>query len=271
MPLTPDASVKAKLDWTRNEIERREQYTLTTGATITEEGQLMVRAGTAALTASVSTGPAATNIPLGVNLYGKIQGTTFTAYETGTVPAAPGPYTFQLQKTTIALNGSTALRDAVVYDTTGATYLPVAAMAVAATSVTLSAGGLITFAAGDAGHAFWVVYRYTLTTVEALDLFRQSPIGRGSDDTFSRITVAEGRCKIWTSCYDAAGQFALHTQNGTGSNDASPCTGQAGMFSTTAITTAGTGEGFPFGRVIGLPDAHGPYLGVEYGQTVYVP
>ena len=174
MPLTPDASVKAKLDWTKNEIERREQYTITAGTTITEEGQLMVRAGTTALTVNPSTGPAATNIPVGVSLYGKIQATTFTAYETGTVPAAPGPYTVQLQKTTIVLNTETALRDAVVYDTTGATYLIVAGAAVAGTSFTLTAGGLCTFAAGDAGHAFWIVYGYTLTTTEALDLFRQS-------------------------------------------------------------------------------------------------
>jgi hypothetical protein len=268
MALDPQQCAQAKIDWTQNVIGYRRQYTLTATAAIAEEGQLVVRAGTTALTVSPSTGPAATNIPVGVVLYGKIQASTFQAHETGTVPAAPGPYTVQLQESVMVANTETGVNDAIIYDITGATYLVVAGAAVAGTSVTLSNAGLVTFAAGDAGHSFRIVYGYTLTVPQARELFKQSPINRGSDDTFSRVTVAEGHCKIWTSMYDASGQWALHTQNGAGN---SPCTGWGGRFSTIAITTAGTGAGFPIGRVIDLPGSNKPFLGIEYGPNVYVP
>jgi hypothetical protein len=265
MAVQPGASVKSKWDMTRSLIGRCEEYELVTGTNLVEESQLMVAGGTTTQQATTSVTGAGFGdaVPLGFALNGKILATTFTNYEVGTVPAAPGPYTYTLDHSNLVTNTYTALADAYVWDTTGGVVLQVAGAAVAATSVTLAvATGIITFAAADAGHSFWVRYRWTLTTAESREILRQSPIGRGSESTFDKVVIAREHCIVYTTMYDADAGWVLNQQLGTAVNG-NPVTGAGGVLTIFDNNAVGT----CFGRVVSLPSANDPYLGVEYPTT----
>lgn len=261
MALQPGASVKSKWDMTRSIIGERREYELVTGTNLTEEAQVMVAGGTTSQQATTSVTGALFNdaIPLGLALNGKILATTFTNYETGTVPSA-APYTVTLEHSNLVTNGYSGFADAFVYDTTGATELEVAGAAVAATSVTLAvATGIITFHAGDAGHAFYVRYRWTLTVAEANEILRQSSIGRGSESTFDKLMIAHGHCVMFTTMYDADAAWVLNQQTAAAANG-NPVTGAGGVLTIYENNNNGT----IFSRVVSLPSATDPYLGIEY-------
>jgi len=261
MALQPGASVKSKWDQTRSDIGDRREYELVSGTNLVEEAQVMVAGGTTSQQATTSvTGTGFGDaIPLGLALNGKILATTFTNYESGTVPSA-SPYTFTLEHSNIVTNSYSTFADAFVYDSTGATELEVAAAAVAATSVTLAtATGIITFAAGDAGHSFYVRYRWTLTTAEANEILKQSAIGRGSESTFDKLVIAHGHCTMYTTCFDADAAWVLNQQLGTAVSG-NPVTGAGGILTIYDNNNLGT----CFGRVVSLPSANDPFLGVEY-------
>lgn len=261
MSIQPGASVKSKWDQTRSDIGDRREFPLVTGTNLVEEAQVMVAGGTTVQQATTSVTGAGFGdaIPLGMSLNGKILATTFVNYEAGTVPAAT-PFTFTLEHSNLVTNSYSTFADAFVYDTTGATELEVAGAAVAATSVTLAAAtGIMTFAAGDASHAFYVRYRWTLTTVEAQEILRQSSIGRGSESTFDKVVVAHGHCTMFTSMFDADAAWVLNQQLGTAVNG-NPVTGAGGVLTIFDNNATGTA----FGRVVSLPSANDPFLGVEY-------
>lgn len=261
MAIQPGASVKSKWDMTRSIIGDRREYELVSGTNLVEEAQVMVAGGTTSqqATTSVSGSAFGDAVPLGLALNGKILGTTFTNYETGTVPAA-SPYTFTLEHSNLVTNSYSAFADAFVYDTTGTTELEVAATAVAGTSVTLAAAtGIVTFAAGDASHAFYIRYRWTLTVIEAQEILRASAIGRGSESTFDKLVIAHGHSTVFTSMFDADAAWVLNQQTGAAANG-NPVTGAGGVLTIYENNNNGTA----FGRVVSLPSANDPYLGVEY-------
>lgn len=268
MALEPGASVKSKYDLTRSRFEYRDSFALVPGTNLVEEAQLMIAGGAGSVQQAAVSAGALGEIPLGVSLNANILGTTFTAFETLTVPATPGPYTVQLGHSNLATSGA-GLADAIVYDTTGATYLVVAAGAVAGTSVAVNAlTGVVTFAAGDQGHVGWIRYRWNLTVIEAQEILRQSAIGRGSDGTFEKIIVGRGHCRIFTTMYDCTAEWTLNFQSDTvGAGDNSPVLGPGGLWTTgaaAALYTVPLANPTPLGRVISLPTADDPYLGIEY-------
>lgn len=261
MALQPGASVKSKWDMTRSIIGERREYELVSGTNLTEEAQVMVAGGTTSQQATTSVTGAAFGdaVPLGMALNGKILATTFTNYESGTVPAA-SPYTFTLEHSSMVTNSYSTFADAFVYDTTGATELEVAAAAVAGTSVTIGlTTGVVTFAAGDASHAFYIRYRWNLTVAEAQEILRASAIGRGSESTFDKVVIAHGHCLMFTTMFDADAAWVLNQQLGTAASG-NPVTGAGGVLTIYDNNNNGT----CFGRVVSLPSANDPYLGVEY-------
>ncbi len=261
MSIQPGASVKSKWDQTRSDIGDRREFPLVPGTNLVEEAQVMVAGGTVAQQATTSINGAAFGdaVPLGLSLNGKILATTFVNYESGTVPAA-APFTYTLEHSNLVTNTYSTFADAYVYDTTGATELEVAAAAVAATSVTLATStGIITFNAADASHAFFTRYRWTLTTIEAQEILRQSSIGRGSESTYDKVVVAHGHCTMFTSMFDADAAWVLNQQLGTAANG-NPVTGAGGVLTIYDNNNDGT----CFGRVVSLPSANDPFLGVEY-------
>lgn len=262
MAIQPGASVKSKWDMTRSLIGRREEYELVAGTNLVEESQLMVAGGTSTQQATTSITGAVFGdaVPLGFAINGKILATTFTNYEVGTVPLAPGPHTFTLDHSNIVANGYSGFADAYVFDVTANLELEVAVAAVAATSVTLAANtGIITFDANEAGHTFFVRYRWNLTVAESREILRQSAIGRGSEDTFDKVMIAREHCIVYTTMYDADAAWVLNQQLGTAVNG-NPVTGAGGVLTIFDNNALGT----CFGRVISLPSASDPYLGVEY-------
>lgn len=262
MAINPVASVKSKWDMTRSIIGERREYDLVSGTNLVEEAQVMVAGGTTSQEATTSVTGAVFDdaTPLGLSLNGKILATTFTNYETGTVPAAPGPYTVTLEHSNLVTNTYTAFADAFVYDNTGATELEVAGAAIAGTSVTLNVtSGVLTFAAGDAGHSFYVRYRWNLTNAESQEILRDSAVGRGSEDTFDKVVIAHGHCVMHTTMYDADAAWVLNQQTGAAVSG-NPVTGAGGVLTIYDNNNNGT----PFGRVVSMPSASDPYLGLEY-------
>jgi hypothetical protein len=93
--------------------------------------------------------------------------------------------------------------------------------------------------------------------VEKEALIRSSHVNRGADEQFASLSVGVGRCRVYTTMFNAAAQWELLLQDGTLN---SPVLGPNGLWSTVNETATGT----PFGRVISLPTVDDPYLGVEY-------
>jgi len=261
MAIQPGASVKSKWDRNRSLIGRREEYELVSGTNLVEEAQVMVAGGTTAQQATTSVTGAAFGdaLPLGLAINGKILATTFVNYESGTVPAA-SPYTVTLEHSNLVTNSYSTFADAYVYDVTASSELEVAAAAVAATSVTLNVStGVMTFDSNEAGNSFYVRYRWTLTTIEAREILRQSAIGRGSEDTFDKLQVAHEHCIMYTSMFDCDAPWVLNQQTGA-AVAGNPVTGAGGV-----LTEYGNNnDGTCFSRVISLPSANDPYLGIEY-------
>lgn len=111
--------------------------------------------------------------------------------------------------------------------------------------IAISAGGLITFAAADAGKAARAIYRYALTQTEAILLF-------GSDAVpFLRIA------QLQTSVFEVGTIFTDQYLMGDdwGSSQ------YAYLGANGLLTTDDTGA--KIGPVIGLPGFNNGYLGVE--------
>ena len=257
MAITPGAAVQAKYDLTRSIFETKRMYPLAAGVNIAEEVQLLIQvAGATSIEAAVSAG-LADEVPLGVALLSFIKGSTFTKLEVGSVPTAV-PLTFQLNRNNLVDSGA-GVAEAAVYDVTNSAYLTVVAAGVPAggeVAIDLLTG-LATFNVAEVGINFWIRYRYNMTVVEKEALIRSSHVNRGADEQFQAISVGVGRCRVYTTMYDAQGEWELLTQTGLAN---SPCLGPNGLWSTIAVTAAGT----PFGRVISLPTVDDPYLGIEY-------
>ena len=278
MALEPGASVKSKYDLTRSRFEYRDSFALVPGTNLVAEGQLMIAGGAGAVQQAAVSAGAAGEVPLGVSLNASILGTTFTAFETFTVPAVPGPYTVQLGHTNLttkivtgtipasAVTGTIA-NAYVETDTTGA--LAVSNVAPNAGEVQIvPLTGLMTFNVAQAGETGYVRYSWNLTVVEAQEILKQSAIGRGSDGTFEKIIVGRGHCRIFTTMFDCTADWTLNFQtDDTTLDDNSPVLGPGGIWTTSAqaaLLNPISATPTPFGRVISLPTADDPYLGIEY-------
>lgn len=258
MAILPDAVVKAKYDFARSYFQETRQYPLQAGTNIAEEGQLMIAvAGATTVEATTSTG-AGGEVPLGVNLLSYIAGTTFTWYETGTIPSV-APYTNTLKFPNIIDVGA-GVAEAYFYDVTSGAARTIIAPGVPnnVQAAINTATGVVTNNVANAGHTFYVRYRFTMTTTQKELLIHSSHINRGAESEFTTVNVGIGHCVVYTTNYDARGVWTLLVQNGAG---ASPCLGPGGRWTTITLSGASTA----FGRVISLPTADDPYLGIEYG------
>lgn len=255
MSIIPGAVVNAKYDLSRSIFETKRMYPLAAGTNIAEEASLLIQtAGVSTVEAAVAAG-AANEVPLGVALLSFIKGSTFTKYQVGAVPAV-APLTFQLARNNLVDVGA-GVAEAAVYDVTNAGYLGVAAAPAAGVVGIDPLTGLMTFNIAEAGIDFWVRYRYNMTVVERDDLIRSSHVNRGADEQFESTSVGVGRCRVYTTMFDARCEWELLLQSGVLN---SPCLGPNGLWSTVNVNATGT----PFGRVVSLPTVDDPYLGIEY-------
>ncbi len=272
MAIAPGASQRGKLDRTRSRFTRVTEFPLVTGVPFTEEGQLAMAVNTGTgVHASPSMAVAAnTEVPLGVILNGTIMASTFTHWETGTVPAA---LTYQLKFNNLAVSDRfTPLVEAYCYIVASGLEIPVTVAAAAAGDCMVNqATGLVTFnplqfggVLTMVGVTFAIRYRWNMTVIQSLSFCKSSPVGRSSETLYEKIMIGRGHgCRCFTTHYDADAIWTLGMQTGATN---SPCLGVNGLWSTITNTTGGplAGPGTAFGRVISLPSVNDPYVGFEY-------
>jgi len=258
MAIQPVGSVRSKYDLTRSRFQFRDEYELVSGTNLTEEGQWMIAGGSSSQQVTTSAG-SANEVPMGAALMGKILGATFTNYEEGTVPASPGPYTYTLEYSNLVTNSYTSLADAYIYDTTAGSEVGVAGSVSSGNATVNVSTGVVTFHSDEAGHEFYIRYRFNLTVAQARAILKQSAVGAGSEDTFSKVFVGRGHCVIYTTMFDCDAAWVLNQQTFAAASG-NPVLGAGGVLTIYDNNNAGT----RFGRVVSLPSTDDPYLGVEY-------
>ena len=252
MALLPGAAVFGKYDMTRSRFAKRWQFEIAAGANIVEEGSVLVRAAGAGTTEVVSpSADAAGEVPLGIAIHGVISATSFTEVFEGTVPLA-GTLTLDLGRRLIIDVGA-GVAEARARDLTTPQELAVIAPgAPIDNQVAIDTGtGIATFHAGEAGSNVRIYFRWTLSTIEAQQILRESHVNRGVENLFGQIMVGVGHCQVYTTMFDARGIWVVGEPGDLGAS---------GLFTTPAEAS----NTVPFGRVISVPTTDDPYLGVEY-------
>lgn len=169
-----------------------------------------------------------------------------------TVPAAPGPFTVQLSRTSIV---GTAPNSSVRVQVVGGSDLTEVAGAPSATEFQPSATGLLTFNTAEAGAALRVWYRANLTVSESRQIFFQRNINNDAGAIFNTVAVGGGTGEIFTAEYDTDVDWTTAPPGGA----SAILTGAGGI-----LTIGGGGTALPGGKVVHVPDVDQPFLGVAF-------
>lgn len=239
------------LDFTRTWYQNAREYPLS--GTISEEGSAMyyLNDGSGNISVAVSTAAGDLTEFFGVAITDKLGIATFPYIGTGTVPAAPGPYTITTPKTNIIFASVRCYDNTAVGAVT-----PVLAPAVPApgeVSVNI-VNAVMTFnaAGARAGHSITFWYTYVPTVDEILSIRPgQRAVGNYAQDYYGSIVVTAGRCEVYTTMYDTA---SVWVQPGFAT------LGLGGRLFQAAAPIAGD----PAIRVIKTPSASDLYLGVQF-------
>ena len=175
--------------------------------------------------------------------------------EDAVIPAAPGPYTIQLSRTSLV--GTAPNSSVRVLSVVAATDLTEEA------SGTPSSGefnpavatGLLTFNAAQAGLAVRVWYRANLTVAESRQVFFQRNINNEAGAIFNTIAVGGGSGEVYTAEYDTNVDWATGIPGGT----AVITTGADGI-----LTLDGSGTAIPGGKVVHVPNPDNSFLGIAF-------
>jgi len=107
--------------------------------------------------------------------------------------------------------------------------------------------GKLTFHSGSAGKTATVTYRHQLTVAEAIDKFQEAPTNHPDANLFAQVGVGKGKGRLFTLQYDASVDWS----------SAVPTAVAGGLLG------AG-GSAIPGARVVHVPSAADPYLGIEF-------
>ena len=174
--------------------------------------------------------------------------------EDAVIPAAPGPYTVQLSRTSLV--GAAPSSSVRVLDVTTSSDLTETAGAPGATEFQPDvATGLLTFNIARAGDSIRVFYRANLTVAEARQVFFQRNINNEAGAIFNTIAIGGGAGEIYTAEYDTNVDWATGVPGGT----AVITTGPDGI-----LTLDGAGTPIPGGAIIHVPDPDNSYLGIKF-------
>ena len=235
-------------DLSRTRYSLTQEYPVVPAATVLNEGAITkdVLVNGVANT-QLTDGLSATEPISGFSINNNIVPGTQVYFETDTVPATSA-YTVQLA------NGSLVSGQVYVYDVTAAAALTVV------TSTPLSGqawvnltSGLVTFNASAAGHSIQFVYRWNLTVIQQTIIYRQRPVNAASNTAQGTITVGRGNGNLFTDQYDV-------TQNFSNVNGLL----YAGPNGLITVSTAGSYTPIPGSRVIHVPTAADPFLGLTF-------
>jgi hypothetical protein len=170
-----------------------------------------------------------------------------------TIPAAPGPFTVQLSRTSLV--GTAPNSSVRVQLVGGADLTEVAGAPAAAQFQPTVATGVLTFNTAQAGAAIRVWYRANLTVAESRLMFFQRNINNDAGAIFNTVAVGGGVGEIFTAEYDTNVDWSTAIPGSTGVITSGP----DGI-----LTIGGAGTPLPGGKVVHVPDVDQPYLGVAF-------
>jgi len=172
------------------------------GASITEEGQLLVYVDGGDGTMAVQPCAAGADQAIaGFAITDAMKKLTDTVVETVTVPSS-SPYTVTLSNANL-VSGSTR----AVASTTGVLTLDDAS-ASGEYAVSL-VNAVVTFHSAQAGETVTVTYRYTLTMQESLSRFHERSVNNRAQDYFSTVSVGAHEGEIFTTMFDTSAAYTV--------------------------------------------------------------
>ena len=225
-----------------------------TGEVINEEGVVLMAtldAATGQEVVQVSDGGTSRNIA-GFAVRDNADNATDSVVEEATIPSS-GALEVQLSNTNLVAStpgdGSTAQLRAVA-STTGALTLVDGASPSSGQVALEPVTGLLTFHADEAGQDVVVTYRYNLTVAQSRLKFYQRNINNTAGALFGQVGAGHGHGEIYTNMFDATKNYAAATS----------LKAVAG-----GLVSDQTGTGTVMdARVISLPNANNPYLGIAF-------
>ncbi len=173
--------------------------------------------------------------------------------ESLTIPAAPGPFTVQLQHTSLV--GAAPNSSVRVQIVGGADLTEVSGSPSATEFQPTVATGLLTFNTAEAGSAILVWYRANLTVAQARQRFFQRNINNDAGAIFNTVAVGGGNGEIFTAEFDTNVDWSTAWPGGT--DDI--LTGVDGI-----LTIGGGGTALGGGNVVHVPNVDQPFLGVSF-------
>lgn len=214
------------------------------GALVTEEGSGLVRVLEDGVEKVKPSAGAGGEVVVGFAIFRQKTYGTDALVDTGVIPLA-APFEIQLEQNNLI---SSQLR---VVDSAG-TAFTVVLVAPAAGEVQVDyASGKLTFNTADQGKTITATYRYNLTVAEAVAKFHSDTPNHPDANLFSMVGVGKGKGRVFTNYYDAAQNYGA----------AAPALtlGAGGV-----ITVGGAGPAIPGARVVQVPSASDPFLGIEF-------
>ena len=214
------------------------------GALVAEEGSGLVRVLEDGIEKVKPSAGVAGEIVVGFAVFRQKTYGTDALVDTGTVPLA-APFTIQLEQNNLVTGQFR------VVDSAGVLFTAVL-VAPAAGQVQIDwTTGLMTFNTADQGKVITATYRYNLTVAEAITKFHSDTPNHPDANLFSQVGVGKGKGRVFTNFYDASQDYAAVAPILT--------LGAGGM-----ITVGALGPVIPGARVVQVPSANDPYLGIEF-------
>lgn len=199
--------------------DRKERPTLITlnYATIEEGMAFTWIADTAAGIDKVQPSAGAANEVLaGFCITDSLDKITEVVYQRVTVPGT-APYTVTLQRSN--LTGTSPAADvSVVGVVSGTALTQVAAGPASGEFAAAVSTGILTFNAAQAGLAYDVVFRYTMTYAQVMAKYQQRSVNNAAQMAFNSISLMCGQGEIFTDQYDVKRLYAPNEDVYTGAN-----------------------------------------------------
>lgn len=234
-------------DLTRTKYFYTKEVPVSPTKTIAHEGAVVkgvLVAGNEA--AELTAGDSATESIIGFSENSNVIEGQRIAIETGAVPAS-GAYTVQLA------HGDLVSGQVRVYDVTNSAELTVITTGNPTASQVLVAAvsGLLTFNSAKAGVAVQVSYKYNLNQTESILFNGERPVNAKANTAQNTITVIRGMGELYTDQYDVTKDF-------------SAVSGVVYAGANGIITTDNTKTPIAGSRVVHVPTAADPYLGIAF-------
>jgi hypothetical protein len=236
-------------DLTKSFFNDLREHPVASGASVTEEGQLLVYVADGA--GGVAVQPCTTGASqrlAGFSICDAMKVITETVVETVTVPVGGGTVT--LHNANIIITAGTDAR--AVASTTGV--LTYNAGVPGGGEYGLTTAGVITFNVAEQNQTVTISYRYNLTMEQMLDKYHERSISNRGQDYFSTVAVGCLSGEIYTNQYDQGVAYVINAALFPAANG--------------RVSSAAGGAANAVGYVIQLPSTTDGLLGIKYIMPV---